>query len=101
MIHEKNGTRHWRTRGSDQHVFNDVSKIEDLGNNRIQITYSNLKTLEEGFCYQLRDTTRDHAGTLFWQSKDVALNDLDIRFIHGFGMVGQFTENYHNERCGF
>ena len=88
----KNGQT-WRTRGSDQHVFNDVSKIEDLGNNRIQITYSNLKTLEEGFCYQLRDTTRDHAGTLFWQSKDVALNDLDIRFIHGFGMVGQFTEN--------
>ena len=52
-----------------------------------------MKTLEEGFCYQLRDTTRDHAGTLFWQSKDVALNDLDIRFIRGFGMVGQFTEN--------
>lgn len=88
----KNGQT-WRTRGSAQHVFNDVSKIADLGNNRIQITYSNLKTLEEGFCYQLRDTTRDHAGTLFCQSKDVALNDLDIRFIHGFGMVGQFTEN--------
>ena len=88
----KNGQT-WRKRGSDQHVFNNVSKIEDLGNHQVKITYSSMGTLEEGFCYQLRDTTRDHAGTFFWQSKDVTLNDLDIRFIHGFGMVGQFSEN--------
>lgn len=88
----KNGQT-WRKRGSDQHVFNNVSKIEDLGNHQVKITYSSMGTLEEGFCYQLRDTTRDHAGTFFWQSNDVTLNDLDIRFIHGFGMVGQFSEN--------
>lgn len=88
----KNGQT-WRKRGSDQHVFNNVSKIEDLGNHQVKITYSSMGTLEEGFCYQLRDTTRDHAGTFFWQSKDVNLNNLDIRFIHGFGMVGQFSEN--------
>ena len=41
----------------------------------------------------MRTTVRDHAGTFFWQSKDVTLNHLDVRFLHGFGMVGQFTEN--------
>lgn len=73
--------------------FANISKIEDLENYHVKITYTNADSIQEGYCFQMRNTERDHAGTFFWQSKDVTLNDLDIRFIHGFGMVGQFSEN--------
>lgn len=73
--------------------FANISKIEDLENHHVKITYTNADSIQEGYCFQMRNTERDHAGTFFWQSKDVTLNDLDIRFIHGFGMVGQFSEN--------
>lgn len=73
--------------------FANISKIEDLENHHVKITYTNADYIQEGYCFQMRNTERDHAGTFFWQSKDVTLNDLDIRFIHGFGMVGQFSEN--------
>lgn len=73
--------------------FANISKIEDLENHHVKITYTNADSIQEGYCFQMRNTDRDHAGTFFWQSKDVTLNDLDIRFIHGFGMVGQFSEN--------
>lgn len=73
--------------------FANISKIEDLENHHVKITYTNADSIQEGYCFQMRNTERDHAGTFFWQSKDVTLNDLDTRFIHGFGMVGQFSEN--------
>lgn len=73
--------------------FANISKIEDLENHHVKITYTNADSIQEGYCFQMRNTERDHAGTFFWQSKDVTLNDLDIRFIHGFGMVGQFSKN--------
>ena len=38
----KNGQT-WRKRGSDQHVFNNVSKIEDLGNHQVKITQGVLE----------------------------------------------------------
>lgn len=43
--------------------------------------------------FQMRDTDRDHPGTFFWQSKDLVLRNLDVHFLHGFGMVGQHSEN--------
>ena len=85
----KNGNT-WR---AGNPIFSNVSTMEDLGNHRVQVTYSNADSIQEGYCYQMRTTVRDHAGTFFWQSKNVTLNHLDVRFLHGFGMVGQFTEN--------
>lgn len=82
--------RTWRTGNP---LFSGVQSIEDMGNNRLKFTYGSRPNTQEGLCYQMRTTVRDHAGTFFWKSKDVKLQNLDIRFLHGFGMVGQFSEN--------
>ena len=83
-------------RGNTQHnpIFNNVASITDLGNHRVQIVYNSAdEELKPGMCYQMRPTVRDHAGTFFWKSKDVTLSNIDIQFLHGFGMVGQHSEN--------
>ena len=88
----KNGLT-WRGSTGSNPVFSNVSSITDAGNNRLVFTYSTVSSeLEEGICYQMRSTVRDHAGTFFWKSKNVTLEDLDIYFLHGFGMVGQLSE---------
>lgn len=75
-------------------LFDNVKSIEDMGNNRLKFTYNGTLSseLRAGICYQMRPTVRDHAGTFFWKSKNVALKHLDISFLHGFGMVGQHSD---------
>lgn len=82
------------TRRGSNPLFNNVSEMTDLGNNRVQIKYrSNAKPDDLGRCYQMRETTRDTAGTFFWESKDVAVKNVDVNYLHGFGFVGQLSEN--------
>ncbi len=84
----------WRGNTTSNPLFQNVKTIEDMGNNRLKFTYnSGLNSeLRPGLCYQMRPTVRDHAGTFFWKSKNVALKHLDISFLHGFGMVGQHSD---------
>lgn len=81
-------------RGSNTVFNNNIQSIEDIGNNRLKFTYKGVNTnIKEGQSLQMRPTVRDQAGTFFWKSEDVQLNDLNIYFLHGFGMVGQSSTN--------
>lgn len=83
----------WRGDTTNNPLFRN-STITDAGNHRLKITWSNKPSeVQPGMCYQMRPTKRDHPGTFFWKSKDVVLKNLDIHFLHGFGMVGQSSEN--------
>lgn len=84
----------WRGNTWENNLFNGSAQIEDLGNHRLKFTYNGTPNneLQPGFCYQMRRTKRDHPGTFFWKSKNVTLKDLDIYFLHGFGMVGQHSD---------
>lgn len=80
--------------GNGNAALKNVSSIQDLGNHRVKITYSSKASeVQNGMCFQSRPTVRDHAGTFFWKSKDITMTSLDIHFLHGFGMVGQHSEN--------
>ena len=91
QIHDENTGLTFR---SDNHVFDYVSKIEDLGNNRLKFTYSYLyKDIKAGYKFQMRPTVRDHAGAFFIDSSNIILEHLQIHYLHGFGMVYQTSEN--------
>lgn len=75
-------------------LFDNTAGIEDLGNRRVRFSYNGRPdSVTTGMCYQMRPTLRDTPGTFFWLSKDVTMENLDIRYLHGFGMVGQTTDN--------
>lgn len=83
----------WRGDTNNNPLFRN-STITDAGNHRLKITWSNRPDeVRPGMCYQMRPTKRDHPGTFLWKSKNVVLSNLDIHFLHGFGMVGQSSEN--------
>lgn len=82
------------TQRESNQLFSNVTSIEDLGDHRLKFTYSSRNSqVREGLCYQMRYTLRDTPGTFFWKSKDIRLENIDVEYLHGFGMVGQHTEN--------
>ncbi|MFC9688131.1 right-handed parallel beta-helix repeat-containing protein [Kribbella sp. NPDC056951] len=75
-------------------LFENVISVTDLGERRLRIDYGSEATPDgRGMIYSLREVTRDTAAGFIWQSKDVAVTDLQARYLHGFGILGQFSEN--------
>ncbi|NBH15409.1 DUF1349 domain-containing protein [Lachnospiraceae bacterium] len=75
-------------------LFQNVTAIEELEGHKLKFTYSSRPSdIVDGKCYQMRPTVRDHAGMFFWKSSGVTLKDINLHFLHGFGIVGQHSEN--------
>ena len=49
--------------------------------------------MKSGCIYQIRDTRRDCAGVFVNHSRDITWRDVNFRFLHGMGLVHQFSEN--------
>jgi hypothetical protein len=47
--------------------------------------------------YQLRETFRDYAGVFTRRSKNISWKNVDFHFLHGMGLVSQFSENLSYE----
>ncbi len=54
---------------------------------------SGKPTMKSGLTYQIRDTLRDCAGTFTRRSRDITWKNVTFRFLHGMGLVNQFSEN--------
>ena len=50
-------------------------------------------SMKLGRVYQIRQTRRDCAGTFTRRSKDILWKDVQFNFLHGMGLVNQFSEN--------
>ena len=49
--------------------------------------------MKPGRVYQIRDTRRDCAGVFTRHSRDITWRNVNFRFMHGMGLVHQFSEN--------
>ncbi len=49
--------------------------------------------LKVGLVYQVRNPFRDYCGAFTRNSRDITWRKIHFRFIHGMGIVSQFTEN--------
>ncbi len=49
--------------------------------------------MKQGRIYQIRDTRRDCAGVFTRRSKNITWKNVTFRFLHGMGLVNQFSEN--------
>jgi hypothetical protein len=66
-------------------------RIEELG--PFKLRAHGKHKMRPGTVFQLRDTFRDCVGVFMRRSKDVTFRDLNFRFMHGMGILCQFTEN--------
>ncbi|MFS8096768.1 Ig-like domain-containing protein [Lentzea alba] len=90
QVHDPATGKTWRTSNP---VFTDVASIRDLGG-RLEIVYTNgVPPKDNGLVYAMRETTRDTPAALFWESARVSVDHMKLGHLHGFGLVGQFSED--------
>ncbi|WIK64059.1 right-handed parallel beta-helix repeat-containing protein [Gleimia hominis] len=88
----------------DNPIFKHVAGVKDLGNNRLEFSYTQMESElknARGISYQMRQTVRDHPGVFLWKDKNIQLDGIDFRFLHGFGVVGQSTDTVRMNNLHF
>lgn len=99
QVHDPATKKTWRAANP---VFEDVAGITDLGGDRLRIAYDHADPpADRGRVYQMRETTRDTPGALFWESERVTVDHLRLGYLHGFGLVGQFSEDITVDSVAF
>lgn len=82
----------YAVRGSAEYLDNVVS-IEKLENNRIRLHYSSKPAgVKPGMVYEVRFGQRDEVAGFLWKSTNVKLTDLNMDFVHGFGILFQHCD---------
>lgn len=69
------------------------SRIRDLGDNVLLLEFPEGSPYREGCTYQVRDGVRNQVGTFIHRSRNVLFEDCGFHYMHGLGIVGQYTEN--------
>ncbi|UOE46302.1 right-handed parallel beta-helix repeat-containing protein [Mucilaginibacter sp. SMC90] len=68
-------------------------KYASLNANKVRIFFRQNPGFHKGMVYQNRDVTRDCAGIFIQKSSNIDLNQIRIYFMHGMGVVSQFSKN--------
>lgn len=84
---ERNVT--WRI----DNVVARAESAEELAPGTIRLRFGEEpgEALAEGWTLQVRDGIRDQVGVFIHRSRDVKWRDVGIHFMHGLGIVGQFS----------
>ncbi|MGW6536674.1 DUF1349 domain-containing protein [Streptomyces sp. NPDC055051] len=83
-------------------LFSGVTGMRDLGDGRIRIEYSATTAPgDKGLVYSMDDDIRDTAAAIFWESERVTVRDLNARYLHGFGFLGQLSRDITIENTKF
>lgn len=77
-----------------------ASRVEELSPGRLRLFYDAglMPATAAGRVFQARDGIRDQVGALIIRSRKVAWRDMGVHFMHGLGLVCQFSENVSFER---
>ena len=79
-------------RYSDWKVFN-TSKATELKPNLVHFETPQKFKPKAGNILTVRDIIRDQVGMLLLESKNITLQDVGMHYMHGLGIISQYTEN--------
>jgi polygalacturonase len=79
-------------RYSDWKVFN-TSKATEIRPNLIHFDTPDTFKPTTGNTLTVRDIIRDQVGMFIVESKDITLQDVGMHYMHGLGIVSQYTQN--------
>lgn len=74
----------------------DRSKARELSHGAVRFSgnFKNRK-FAPGDVISVRDPIRDHVGAFIRRSSGIKLSDVKMHYMHGLGIVAQFSENLH------
>ncbi|MDB5147799.1 MAG: hypothetical protein JWQ57_1819 [Mucilaginibacter sp.] len=68
-------------------------RYEATDEHDLRVFFKRNPGFEKGHTYQNRDVTRDCAGIFIQKSRSINLNNIRIYFMHGMGVVSQFSKD--------
>ncbi|MCL6458274.1 MAG: right-handed parallel beta-helix repeat-containing protein, partial [Gorillibacterium sp.] len=97
----------WRFREGPMQTFDPVSnttwrmdnwveralRIEELEPMQLRLYFDFTPMVKVGNVLQTRDGIRDQVGVFIVESIDIRFSSCGMHFMHGLGMVGQYSEN--------
>ncbi|WP_052136814.1 glycosyl hydrolase family 28-related protein [Arthrobacter sp. PAMC 25486] len=75
-------------------LWEDSRSVTAMGTDMLRISYNSAEDPgDSGKVYELRQRPRDTPGGFVWESTRVELKNLALHYLHGFGIVGQFSRD--------
>ncbi|MCK0158281.1 right-handed parallel beta-helix repeat-containing protein [Cellulophaga sp. F20128] len=78
---------------SRKHIPVSTMRFSELETNKVRIHFDKKSGFTKGLVYQNRNTFRDYASIFMQKSKNILWKNVTIHFMHGMGIVSQFSEN--------
>lgn len=76
-----------------------LGEVRELSFNQVEVKGDFSKTgWQQGDHLTIRDPYRDNAGALIWKSVNTHLKNISMFYMHGLGIVSQFSENITMEK---
>lgn len=77
------------------------SYAQEVAAGRVRFTTSPDFQPKPGNTLMIRDIIRDQVGMFIYRSKDVVLKDMRMHYMHGLGIISQYSDNItmHRVRC--
>ncbi|MDO5450829.1 MAG: right-handed parallel beta-helix repeat-containing protein [Akkermansia sp.] len=72
-------------------------KVEEVAPRRLRLTNAGNHGFEKGRSYQHRRHVRDCCGVFCDRSSNISYKDVTFHFMHGMGVVSQFSRDLHYE----
>ncbi|MFF2909011.1 right-handed parallel beta-helix repeat-containing protein [Paenibacillus sp. NPDC057934] len=70
-----------------------ATSVEELESMKLRLHFDFHPEVVSGHVLQNRDGIRDQVGVFITGSSNVTFTDVGLHFLHGLGVVGQFSEN--------
>jgi hypothetical protein len=79
----------------------EAVKAEEIEPFIVRMYFNENKEAKVGQTFQMREGTRDQVGVFIHKSKNIQFNNVSTHYMHGLGIVGQYSENlsFHNIIC--
>ncbi len=87
-----------------QSPFHGAKKIEALDSNTVRVTYrkSPPSLHRKGVSFEIcTSAKRDCVGAFFAESKNISVENVAVRYMHGFSWLSQMCENITFKHCSF
>lgn len=78
-----------------------ASKVEELADNEVKFYYNERPDAAIGQVFTMREDVRDEVGTFITESKNVIFDHVGMHYMHGLGVVFQYSENLNVNEVDF
>lgn len=75
-----------------------ASHVEEIDNGKLRLLFESAPLTEINHVIQMRDGIRDQVGSLLISCRNIVWSNIGMRYMHGLGIVGQFSENLTFDR---